>query len=90
MQVGVAESRNGKLDHQFLFSIHFDLRDRTVSISSYLGHLRKKDNIVGFIYLTGTNYRNINKRKGALSQTIALRANVHLQSQQAASQILKN
>lgn len=39
MQARVAESGNGKLDHQFFFSIHFDLRDCTVSVSCYLGHL---------------------------------------------------
>lgn len=39
MRARGAESGNGKLDHQFFFSIHFDLRDCTVSISCYLGHL---------------------------------------------------
>lgn len=39
MQARVAESGNGKLDHQFFFSIHFDLRDCTVSVCCYLGHL---------------------------------------------------
>lgn len=33
------KSGNGKLDDQFLFSIHFDLRDCTVSVSCYLGYL---------------------------------------------------
>lgn len=39
VQARVAGSGNGKLDHQVFFSIHFDLRDCTVSISGYLGHL---------------------------------------------------
>lgn len=39
VQARVAESGNGKLDHQVFFSIHFDLRDCTVSVSCYLGHL---------------------------------------------------
>lgn len=39
MRAGVAESGDGKLDHQLFFSIHFDLRDCTVSVSCYLGHL---------------------------------------------------
>lgn len=38
-QVKAAESGNGKLDNQFFFSIHFDLRDCTVSVRCYLGHL---------------------------------------------------
>lgn len=38
----VIESGNGKLDHQIFFSIHFDLRDCTVSVSCYLGHLQRK------------------------------------------------
>jgi len=42
MQARIAESGNGKLDHEFLFSIHFDLRDCTVSISCYLGYLQRK------------------------------------------------
>ena len=42
MQARVAESGNGKLDHQFFFSIHFDLRNCTVSIGCYLGHLKWK------------------------------------------------
>lgn len=42
MQAREAESGNGKLDHQFFFSIHFDLRDCTVSVSCYLGHLQRK------------------------------------------------
>lgn len=47
MQAKEAESGNGKLDHQFLFSIHFDLRDCTVSISCYLGYLQRKKTISG-------------------------------------------
>lgn len=47
MQAKEAESRNGKLDHQFLFSIHFDLRDCTVSVSCYLGYLQRKKTISG-------------------------------------------
>lgn len=39
MQARRAESGNGKLDHKFFFSIHLDLRDCTVSIRCYLGHL---------------------------------------------------
>lgn len=39
MRARDAESGNGKLDHQLFFSIHFDLRDCTVSVSCYLGHL---------------------------------------------------
>lgn len=42
MQARVAESGNGKLDHQVFFSIHFDLRDCTVSIGCYLRHLQRK------------------------------------------------
>lgn len=42
MQARVGESGNGKLDHQIFFSIHFNLRDCTVSISCYLGHLQRK------------------------------------------------
>lgn len=46
MQARVAESGNGKLDHQFFFRIHFDLRDCTVSIRCYLGHLQRKQSTV--------------------------------------------
>lgn len=42
MQGRDAGSGYGKLDHQFFFSIHFDLRDSTVSVSCYLGHLQRK------------------------------------------------
>ena len=42
MQARVTESGNGKLDHQFFFSIHFDLRDCTVSIGCDLGYLQRK------------------------------------------------
>lgn len=42
IQAREAESGNGKLDHQFFFSIHFDLRDCTISVSCYLGHLQRK------------------------------------------------
>lgn len=39
MKLSGADLGNGKLDHQFFLCIHFDLRNCTVSISSYLGHL---------------------------------------------------
>lgn len=32
-------SRDGKLNHQFFFCIHLDLRDCTVSVSCYFGYL---------------------------------------------------
>lgn len=41
-QARVTESGNGKLDHQFFFSIYFDLRDCTVSVSRDLGHLEEE------------------------------------------------
>lgn len=43
MWATAGESGNGKLDYQLFFSIHFDLRDCTVSISCYLGHLQKRE-----------------------------------------------
>lgn len=46
VQVRVAESGNSKLDHQFFFSIHFDLWDCTISICCDLRHLRRKERTV--------------------------------------------
>lgn len=46
MRARVTESGNGKLDHQVFFSIHFDLRDCTVSVCCYLGDLQRKKETV--------------------------------------------